>query len=248
MHPNLETLTFGDRYHIAHQRGWDRRLFICLSGVGTKRGQVPDFEFPGSASDRGRNHVLQVADKGRSWMNDPELVRDIVRHTEAITAKHGITEVIALGNSMGGFMALVLPGLTRIDRVIAFAPQFSMHPDHVPEETRWQFWRRRIASYRFETIGGLDPKKCGYFILHGDDPKEAIHWRRFPEHRRLNHYVLRNKGHNLTADLKQDGLLPRAIRLAAAGRPRALRLMLEAHYGPCRRQDHRPAPGLARAA
>ncbi|MBY6140664.1 hypothetical protein KUV26_14565 [Leisingera daeponensis] len=222
-------------HSIAHQHGSGSRLFVCLSGVGTKRHEMPPFEFPGTASDGGRNHILMVAEKRRSWMNDPDLTALIVQEIERIRVQFSITETVTLGNSMGGFMALVLPQLTRIDRAIAFSPQFSMHPEHVPEETRWQYWRRRFPPYRFETVGSLDPERCGHFIFHGDAPEEEIHWRRFPAGRSIHHYILEGTGHNLVAGLKAQGLLARTVQLAAAGKPRLLRLLLEQHYGPCRR-------------
>jgi pimeloyl-ACP methyl ester carboxylesterase len=240
MQPFIETLVINNDHRISHQHGKGSRLIICLSGVGTKRQEMPPFEFSGSASDHGRNHLLMIAEKRRSWMNDPAFTRRIVQEAERIIARFAITEVVTLGNSMGGFMALVLPQLMRVDRAIAFSPQFSMHPEHVPEETRWQHWRRNFPGYQFETIGTPDPAACDYYILHGAAPEEEIHWRRFPKDPALHHFILRGCGHNLVAGLKQKRLLPRVVRLAAAGKPRKLRLLLEEHYSLSRRVHSAP--------
>ena len=154
-----------------------------------------------------------------------------------VRRREGIREVVTLGDSMGGFMALVLPQLTAVDCVIAFSPQYSLHPDHVPEETRWGFWRDRFPGYRHETVEPIDPEAQRIFVFHGDSPDEAIHWRRFPKAEGLHHFIVRGAKHDLAADFKEKRLLGKLFRNAVAGRARRVRRVLEEAFEVSRRED-----------
>lgn len=226
----IEALREEKALAIGYVPGRSKRLVVSMSGVGRRRNRMPPYEFVASASNGGENHTLLVADRTRSWMNRKMVSEAIVEHIEMLKAEHDIRSVVALGNSMGGFMALVLPQLTRVDQVIAFSPQYSMHPEHVPEEKRWQFWRDRFPRYAHETVGRLDKANGKVFVFHGDSDEEAIHWRRFPGRRSLQHFILRGMGHDMARDLQRRGLLKRVIRNAIAGRPRRVNAVLTDHY------------------
>lgn len=234
--PLVET----DDYKLAYMRGTGDRLVVSLGGVGTVPDEMPPFEFVGTASDAGQNHVILVTEKARTWMNSPELTRAILEEVETVVSRENIRDVVTLGNSMGGFMALVLPTLTRVDCAVAVSPQFSMHKSHVPEETRWRKWRNRFPGYAFETVGALDVAGTDYYVFHGDTPEERIHWARFPQTKKLHHFILRGQEHNLVKLMKTEGILTEAIHRAINRTPRRVRRLLEAHFDAIRR-DHLPA-------
>ncbi|MEJ8560542.1 hypothetical protein QTO30_04370 [Yoonia sp. GPGPB17] len=150
-------------------------------------------------------------------MNSPVLPELISSEIESIKSTEEIDEVVALGNSMGGFMALVLPQYTPVQRVVAISPQFSVHPDIVPEEERWAYWRQRIRCFRHQDIGGIDVEKRGYFILHGGTKNENLHWGRFPSIPNLHHYILQGKGHAVVVAMKGSGLMRDVLHLAIVG-------------------------------
>lgn len=224
-----------DDHKMDYLPGSSDRLVVSFSGVGSKRDQMPGYEFIGSASDGGRNHVLLVSERRRTWMNDTALSQAIVTEVEKIVAQEDIQDVVSIGNSMGGFMALVLPQLTRVTCAIAFSPQYSMHPDHVPEESRWQYWRNRFPGFTHETIGPLDTDACDYYIFHGDAAVEEVHWGRFPVNPALNHFILKGVNHNLVKSLKQQRMLGRLIRLAIHRKPQKLRVLLQSRFDATRR-------------
>ncbi|MEC8574062.1 MAG: alpha/beta hydrolase, partial [Pseudomonadota bacterium] len=148
-----------------------------------------------------------------------------------------IDEVVALGNSMGGFMALVLPTLTRVDTVVALSPQFSMHPKVVPEETRWQKWRRRFPTYRFRQVPAPQDG-TRYLVLHGDTPEERIHWARFPlAPQTFNHFILRGQSHDLVGKLKKIDIMGPLLQRAMDAKTRQVRRLLEGHFTVVRRED-----------
>jgi len=211
--------------HVLPGRG--TRLVLSLAGVGFARKLTPQREFPGSASQGGENHVLFISDRSRSWMNGPGVKDAILDIVARYKAAHGITEVVAMGNSMGGFAALVLADLMPINTVIAMSPQFSAHPRLVPEETRWWFYRRQINAWEFADVGPLAQSGTRYFIFHADAPEEVAHWARFPKDTRIHHFIVTGEDHNLARTLQKRGLLRKAVGAAIAGKPRRVRLALE---------------------
>jgi pimeloyl-ACP methyl ester carboxylesterase len=229
--------------------GSGRRLVVALAGVGTQRSLPPPPEFPGTATMRGENHVMFLADDSRSWMNAPGAADTIVRLIEEYRAAHGIDEVVALGNSMGGFAALRLAELTEIRTAIAFAPQFSMQRELVPEEHRWQYHAGRIGHWRFADVGRLDTPGTRYFILHGDAPEEAWHWLRFPWRPQVNHFILGGQGHNVARLLQKRRLLAQVVELSMLHKPRMVRRLLQRTFLgsglPVARREHYDAAPLA---
>lgn len=207
--------------------GAGKRLVICMSGVGRNRGLMPPREFTGSASSGGANHVLFFSDGSRSWMNGPGIAGRIADYARRYCDFHGVDQVVAMGNSMGGFAACVLAELIPVNTVISFSPQFSMHPDVVPEERRWHYWRDRITQWPCRDVGGLDAGQTRYYVFHGDHPAEAQHWLRFPSGPRIHHYIFKGQGHNVAALLRKRQILGQVVDLAIEDRPKKLRKVIE---------------------
>lgn len=121
-------------------------LVISLAGVGTDRHSQPTVEFFQLTHQGGENHVLFVSDASRSWLNGPGLAESIVETIETVVKQAGIRRIFALGNSMGGTMALLLPTLTRIDEVLAFVPQFSAKQSRVQRKSVGSTFARRSRT------------------------------------------------------------------------------------------------------
>ena len=228
---------------VQYLAGRGTRLVVSFAGVGKSRKQTPPREFVGSASGGGENHVLFISDQSRSWMNGPGVADAILRPVTSYCEANGITEVVALGNSMGGFSAIVLADLMPIRTVIALSPQFSVHPDLVPEENRWGYHRQRIDHWTFRDVGALDQSRTQYFIFHGDAHQEAVHWARFPDHSQLHHFIVLGEGHRLAFALRKRKVLRRIVKAMIAGKSRRVRLALQRgsvdpQLGALRRRDY----------
>ncbi len=213
--------------HVHVLKGRSNRLIVSLAGVGNRRNCVPSMEFIAVASNAGENHALFISDRSRSWMNGRGVASTMVRLVEDYRSRNDVSEVIALGNSMGGFSAIRLADLTAVDTVIAFAPQFSVDPALVPEEHQWMFFRKQIDRWPHRHVGDLSQQGTCYFLFHGDDPAETIHWSRFPWNRRLNHFIFTDEGHNIARKLRKRGLLQPVVNTAVEKRPRRVRKLLE---------------------
>lgn len=163
-------------------------------------------------------------------MNDKTLTAAVLSTIEDLKRSAGVRRVVTLGNSMGGFMALVMPRLTEVDCAVAISPQYSIHPSFVPEEKRWEFWRNRVSEFVHETIGEMNYASTKSFVFHGDTEEEKIHWSRFPQCATMAHFIVHGAGHDLARDFKDRGLLRRIFRNCTVGRARQVRLILEGHY------------------
>lgn len=210
---------------LGYLRGKEARLVVSLSGVGKQRNIMPPFEFVKMASQKGRNHVLFASDITRSWMNNSEFVLALTREITALKERENIRKIIAIGNSMGAFAAIVLARLVPVDRVVAFGPQFSVSPKTLPEERRWWYFQSQIERFEFEDIGELRTD-IPYYIFHGDAKEEEPHWRRFPKGPNIHHYIFKAQDHNLARALKREGALRPIMRFSINDRPHQLRNML----------------------
>lgn len=211
---------------IRYLEGNGSDLIVSFSGVGTQRNVEPPPEFPGIASADRQNHVLFVSDKSRSWLNGAGMADQILCCIKA-TAEHvNADRVIAIGNSMGGTMALHLSKLFDFERVIAFTPQYSVLEKEVPEEDRWFFFRKQIRSYPFPRVENLRPETTKYYIFHGDEHRELAHALRFPKAPGISHYIMPKTDHRVAAHLRDRGALRPLVQNLINGKPRQFRKQL----------------------
>lgn len=214
---------------VAHAiPGTGSRLVVSCSGPGSPFSKIPAPEFVDAAPMGGTAHALFLSDPARSWMNGDGVAQAMVDTITRYCDEQGIEEVVTIGQSMGGFAALVLPDLLPVTTAIAFSPQFSMDPAKVPEETRWRGYAERIDTWRFDCVGPLRADGTAYVIVHGANPVEAVHWLRFP-HRggKFDHFILAGQSHNIAPLLAKRQILPRVLRMAVQGKRRGVRVALE---------------------
>ncbi|MGR3491094.1 MAG: hypothetical protein ACU0DW_03475, partial [Shimia sp.] len=202
------------------------RLVIACGGVGKDPALPPPLEFFGSATERGQHNLIFIADRNRSWLNAPgletRLLEVLWREIEEIRP----ARIALIGNSMGGSMALILARALPVDAVLAFAPQWSVHPEIVPAEARWRDWRARIETWPNPTIGTIQTAGRDVFILHGDTPSEILHVDLFPEDPALDHFVMAGCGHRVALRLKRSGKLDKLVTRCLWGEPEAARKLL----------------------
>lgn len=212
---------------VRYLEGDGADLVVSFSGVGNKRNIEHPPEFPGIASAGRQNHVLFVSDTSRSWLNGDGMAEQILYCIRAVVEHVNAERVIAIGNSMGGTMALHLSRFFDFERVIAFTPQYSVHVDEVPEEDRWFYFRKQINTFHFPKVEALRPKATKYFIFHGDEQRELAHALRFPKAPGISHYIMPETDHNVAARLKEQGALALLVQNLINGKPRKFRRQME---------------------
>lgn len=216
---------------MARYAGSSDRLVVCLSGVGTERHEMPPFELINAATDFGRHSALFVSDQTRSWLNAPKLAEYIITQIEIAQRKFQTEKTSAIGNSMGGFMALELSRHVEFKSTLAITPQYSVMESEVPEEKRWQYFRNKIETFRFPRIEDLPKSGCTHYVIHGGTDDEFAHWRRFPVQKNLKHIVIPEKSHNIARFLKNKGKLNKVVKNAIDNRSALFRQSLKSVGG-----------------
>jgi len=124
-----------------------RRTLLSFTGVGHGMGgvNVQKAEFFGTG--RNFDNLLFLTDKTRSWGN----LLDFDDIAARLAPFREGTELSAIGNSMGGFLAIVASRFMPMRRVVSFVPQFSVDPALVPWEFRWKEYREAIREFKFGT-------------------------------------------------------------------------------------------------
>ena len=104
---------------------------LCFSGVGHSFGgidvQSPEFY---KCSDRATS--IFIIDKKRSWGNKIDFNFAIDTIKPFIEGK----VVNSIGNSMGGFLSILVTRFIDVSAVIAFSPQYSVCKSIIPSENR----------------------------------------------------------------------------------------------------------------
>lgn len=206
-------------------RGTSARLVVSISGVG-KEDTGQGCDFPATASADGRDSVLFLADPARSWLNAEGLIGAMVDLIERSAAEIGAEQICLLGHSMGGFSAMVLPAFTRVDRVFAFAPQFSVHPDVAGDDGRWMNYRDHITDFRIRQASDHLTPDTDYVLVHGGHPRDLPQRDRFPVTEQMRHFIIPRVGHGVPIFLKKAGLMTPIVQAAFDGRPVRLRRLM----------------------
>ncbi|WP_425040201.1 hypothetical protein [Primorskyibacter sp. S187A] len=206
-------------------------LVVVFSGIGAKESDCPGYEFPRLATQDGQRHVLFIADPLRTWLNEPGLIEDIVALIEETKARLGLTRVVMMGHSMGGFMASVLPSFTPVEACLCFSPQGTVHPDLIPGDMRWWEHREKITEYRIRDATDYLSPATHYYVIFGRAQKEANQIERFVPAENLHLFLLPDTSHDSAAKIKASGQLARLIRFAIQHRPRMVRELMQQRLG-----------------
>lgn len=185
-------------------------VFLCFTGVGGGVGGVQMEEFVGSTRLPGY-FAVYITDKKRSWYNwDVAPVLDILR--PYVEGK----SVVTIGNSMGGFGAIWMAGaLGNVHTCMAFAAQYSVHPEIMPEEQRWLNYREAITDWRMPSLMNSFEPTTRFWTFNGG--RDAEHWSKFPLGENRSHFLTRDAGHDVARTLKEAGVLSDVIERCIEG-------------------------------
>jgi pimeloyl-ACP methyl ester carboxylesterase len=206
----MQILYENNRYRIAYEKGDSNKLIIAFTGVELKLGtsQKEEFQKTLSASSE-KNHVCYVIDKQRSWYNFIE--DEIADKLNQLITKISASKVITLGNSMGGYGAIIFAKrLKNCSSVIAFCPQYSVDPKITPFETRWAQYRDKLTEFSTQDVSSEISDKVTYNIFFGNKEKRDKKHRKLFVNlnlKNLNINVIDGASHSLAEYLKQQGRL-----------------------------------------
>ena len=211
----MMTLVDNDLVRITAARGNSDRITLCFTGVGHGYGgiDVQSEEFRKSAQ---QGSSIFVIDKMRSWGNNLDFAE-----IAEIARSFGRDRVVnAIGNSMGGFLAILATKFIDINACVAFAPQFSVHKGVLPCEHRWDGYVDKIAHWKYRDLGDAFNPPCRYYVFGGVGGEDDPHLRLIPDGANIHKIYFANEKyrHEIAAALRGEKLLYGLISDSFAGR------------------------------
>ncbi|MEZ5799078.1 MAG: hypothetical protein R3D63_17365 [Paracoccaceae bacterium] len=216
-------------YHACYLPGASDSLVIAFASIGHDPARPPSPEFIGSATAGGRAGLF-ISDASRSWGDAGDFAAMLDQALAAVRERQPVTRILTLGQSMGGFLALVAASLAPaslapVEAVLALSPQYAVAP--WAGETRWPEWTARLEHFRYPTAPL--PPGARITLMHGlaDDSAQAL---RFALQPGTDHVLFPGLTHSgLAPHLRARGVLPGLIDAALAGdRRRLLRIAASA--------------------
>jgi hypothetical protein len=204
----MRVLYKDDNIEITHQPGNNSVAITSFSGIGMGLGGIQIEEFRKSLVGTS-NNIYFVKDKTRHWYNSS--FDEICCVLNENLSCRGVDHAITLGNSMGGFGAIIFAGQLRGCRsAIAFSAQSAVDPAIVPWEQRYKQYTDTVSHWT-----GLDATKLlhpgiNYTLFFGNnDPFDIRHATRMAtaEYPNINVYIFTSGGHDLADYLKRKGVL-----------------------------------------
>jgi len=206
----MQTILETDGLRIRYSPGQTDVLFVSFTGVLHGLGGIAIDEFAGSAR---AHHCLFVSDMKRTWYNGDGVATSICEVVAEKVRELKLRRVITIGNSMGGFGAILFARLLGANAAIAFSPQFSFDRKIVPGEHRWSEYRDAISTWRFPTALPYH-RATRYFIFSGTDSMEMQHTTLFPKASNVSIFFVAG-GHSVAQAIKDTGQLAKVIAICA---------------------------------
>ena len=171
---------------------------ISFSSIGRGRKYIQQNEFFNLTK---KYNVMFVKDITRSWLNHVDI-------NQIKTSLKNSDNNYAIGHSMGAFNAIIYSTLNPVKKVIAFSPQYSIHPKISKDDTFLNF-AANITEWKFKKLKFSD--KTDYLLIFGDSDKEKYHMSMIPKLKNIKLMVLKNCNHNTAPHLKKLKKLDKTI-------------------------------------
>ena len=211
--------------NVQRNEGVSDRLVLVFRSIFTG---VADVQFFHTATRMGQDHALFICDPRNTWLNGEGLLERIVAIIDKTVAAIKPAQIMALGSSMGGFMAMVMPKYTRIDKSLAFSPQFSVNPKIVPEENRWTDLAQSIGAFKLPSLRGQHQEGVEYIAVFPKKGVDAdLHVPLIEKTMAPRKYLVPRATHNVAGYLQENAMLSRFIEFVFDGKYYRARTMIK---------------------
>ena len=182
----------------------NKTAVICFTGIGHALGgiDIQGNEFYKISSDA---TAIFIIDKQRSWGNNIDFIS-----LKNILQPYIEDKVLySIGNSMGGFLAILASRFFDFTSVVSFVPQYSVSKKIIPTENRWDQYVKKIKNWKYESLEGSFQDNTVYYIISGLGHYDREQVKYFPNQGNIRKVLFLNPiyGHNVAARLKEMGVL-----------------------------------------
>ncbi|HEY1772241.1 MAG TPA: YqiA/YcfP family alpha/beta fold hydrolase [Gammaproteobacteria bacterium] len=195
--------------------------FACIAFGGVAKGLgVPVFEFLRTLSQAGISSLF-IKDPAQGWYQNP--ISDIGRDTHAMAQRISTLaaeelagkHIVTVGNSMGGYAAIAFACLCSFPRAITFSPQtfISHRLRQRYGDNRWQDKIDAIAECQVDDLYPLlarHPVRASIYS-GAAHPLDVIHAQHLEDLPGVTVELLPDTAHNVSARLREHGLLDKII-------------------------------------
>jgi len=139
-------------------------------------------------------NIIFIRDITRSWFNnvDIKLIKKFIN-------KKRIN--FAIGYSMGGFNAIIFSALFKVRKVIAFSPQFSIHPK-ISRDKSFLNYASRIKEWKYPQL--KFSKNSDYLLIFGDSSLEKYHASLMPKKKNVRIVLIKDCDHQSITKIKRS--------------------------------------------
>ncbi len=129
-------------------RRQSEQLVVAFGGVGHGYGGIKG-EFHQSLAKLGSSAVFVRDEACRWYQYGPDELQPIVDTIHAVRAEVGARRLVCLGNSMGGFGALLFGAWLGADAILSIVPQTAIEPEVTEAlgDTRYWSYQKDIPAY-----------------------------------------------------------------------------------------------------
>ena len=210
----MKTLFEDDFMKVAAVENGSPDLTLCFTGIGNSIGglNIQSEEFRKASSF---STAVFVVDKTRSWGNNVDFPR-----LAEIVSSYGSKNINAIGNSMGGFLAVLVSRFIDVSTVVAICPQYSVSREVVPKEHRWSDHVNNIQVWKYKSLDGCFCERTKYYVLAGVGGHDDKQLKWIPDRSNINKIYFKDKrfNHRVSLALKEDGILYGVVADCLAGK------------------------------
>lgn len=196
-------------------------LYIFFGGIAAEIA-MPPFEFYNSSKILDENKIF-IRDFSQCWYQNglpgiSEDIRSTAMHIESLIEEVKPQKIFLVGNSMGGYAAILFSSLIRQGEAIAFAPQTFISPilRFIHNDFRWKkqifgTYRKSIFKNKIWNLKPLllrsKPKQKITIFVSEDNKLDCIHALRLKNVPNVNVCQIKGGGHGVVKVLRDKGEL-----------------------------------------
>ena len=164
---------------------------LAFSSIGQGTKYIQHEEFFNLTK---KYNVFFIRDITRSWFNNVD-----IKLIKKFLNKKRIN--FAIGYSMGGFNAIIFSTLFKVRKVIAFSPQFSIHPK-ISKDKSFLNYASRIKEWKYPQLKFSE--NTDYLLIFGDSSLEKYHASLIPKKKNIKIILIKNCDHQSITKIKRS--------------------------------------------